>query len=356
MNVLSPYDADQDRSFRDGQRWPWVVLGVFVVLLLIAGGTWMWLRNQVDPSGGPGREVRVHVEEGMSVEEIGKLLERQGVIESATVFRYYARLNGTDSIQAGEYTLRQRESLGRVLDVLGAGAKVQNIPLTVPEGLTLKQIADKVGELPGRSASRFLEVAGSGEVRSQYQPPGSTNLEGLLLPETYFLDPDDDEMAILRRMVTAFDEAATSRGIVAAAQRFNLTPYQTVIVASMVEREARVPDERGKVARVIYNRLQEGMRLQIDATVLYAIGETRDVVLFSDLEIDSPYNTYQIDGLPPGPIASPGRASLEAAFSPVPGPWLYYVLSDENGRHTFATTSEEFGRALAEARAKGLAG
>jgi UPF0755 protein len=330
---------------------------VIVLVLLLAAAAVVWVRHQIDPPGEPGSEVRIRVEQGMSVDQIGDVLHEKGIIENTRIWRYYARLSGADSIQAGDYSVRQGESMGNVIKILEGGAEVeQGIPLTIPEGLTLKEIADKVGELPGRSAESFLRAAESGAVRSQYQPAESNNLEGLILPETYFLEKDDDETAILRRMVEFFDQTVTSLGISTAAARLGVTPYETIIVASMVEREAKVPEERGQIARVIYNRLENEMRLQIDATVLYAIGEKKDVVLFSDLEVDSPYNTYKVDGLPPGPIASPGKRSLEAALSPTPGPWLYYVLADENGRHAFATTNEEFSRYLAEARRKGLAG
>ncbi|MDQ3978446.1 MAG: endolytic transglycosylase MltG [Actinomycetota bacterium] len=357
MNVLAPYDVDDDRGFREGQRWPWIVLGVIVVVLLVIVAALIWVRGQVNPSGDPGPPIRIRVEQGMSVDEIGSLLEDKGIIKSASVWRYYARLNGADSIQAGDYTIRQGESMGEVIKILEGGAEVeQGIPLTIPEGLTLKEIAAKVAELPGRSADAFLRAAESGTVRSQYQPANSNNLEGLILPETYFLGKDDDETAILRRMVETFDQAATELGLVTGAARNRVTPYEVVIIASMVEREARLPEERGQISRVIYNRLANDMRLQIDATVLYALGERKNVVLFSDLEVNSPYNTYKVDGLPPGPIASPGRKALEAAISPAPGPWLYYVLIEENGKHAFATTNEEFARNLAEARRKGLAG
>ena len=357
MNVLAPYDLEGERGFREGQRWPWIVLGVLVVLLLLAVAFAVWVRGQVNPGGEPGSPVRIRVEQGMSVDEIGELLEEKGIIKSATVWRYYARLKGADSIQAGDYTIAQGESMGEVVRILEGGAEIEKgIPLTIPEGLTLKEVAGKVGELPGRSADAFLRAAESGVVRSQYQPASSNNLEGLILPETYFLNKEDDETAILRRMVEAFDEAATAAGLVNGAARQRVTPYEVVVIASMVEREARLPEERGQIARVIYNRLANNMRLQIDATVLYALGERKNVVLFSDLEVNSPYNTYKVDGLPPGPIAAPGRKSLEAAISPVPGPWLYYVLIEESGRHAFSTSNDEFSRDLAEARRKGLAG
>jgi UPF0755 protein len=155
-------------------------------------------------------------------------------------------------------------------------------------------------------------------------------------------------------MVESFDALATRLDISSAAARLGVTPYQAVVVASMVEREARVDEDRGKVARVIYNRLAAEMPLQIDATIQFALGKQKDVLLFSDLEIDSPYNTYKVAGLPPGPIASPGQESLAGALAPTPGAWLYFVVIDENGHHAFADTLAEHNRNVALAEQKGV--
>lgn len=359
MNVLAPYDLDtDDEHFREGSRWPWIVVGGLVAVLLLFGAVWLWVSHQIDPPGKPGAAVQVRVEKGMSIGDIGSLLERNGVISSSTVFKFYVKLKGSTSVEAGDYTLHKHESMGTVLKILGGGAKSteKQVTLTIPEGLTLKEIAAKVGELPGRSADRFMQLATNGEIRSQYEPANVTSLEGLILPETYFFYPNDDEATILKRMVEAFDQTANELNITAAGAKYKITPYQLVIVASMIEREAKVPEDRPDIAQVIYNRLAKGMRLQIDATVLYALGKHQDVVLFSDRDVDSPYNTYKVDGLPPGPIASPGRASLQAAVAPTQGTYLYYVLVDENGKHGFASTDAQFNQLLAEARRKGLAG
>lgn len=348
-------DIGYDHDFEPRRRWPFVLLALALSGLLLAGLAFSWVQRQLDPSGSPGEAVAVTVSPGMSTADIGDLLEREGVISSATVFRYYAQFTGAGTIQAGNYTVRKGEELSKVFDVLEGGASVETgQPITVPEGLKLGEIAAAVGRLPGRSADRFLEVARSGAVRSRYQPSGSTNLEGLLLPETYFVAPDEDEARILRRMVDAFDKLATELDISGAAGRLGITPYQAVIVASLVEREARVPEDRGPIAQVIYNRLQRGMKLEIDATVLYALGVQKDTVLFKDLEVDSPYNTYKVAGLPPGPIASPGRRALEAALNPTPGPFLYYVVIEENGKHAFAETGAEHNRNIEAAKQKGL--
>lgn len=337
------------------RRWPYLVGAVVLSGLVALVAVVMWYQRHVDPPGRPGAEVAITVEPGMSTGEIGRLLEREGVITSARVFRYFVKFNGLGTVEAGDYTLHRREDMKTVVETLEGGAEVdKGLPLTIPEGLTVPEVAQRVGTLPGRSADRFLQVASSGTVRSRYQPPGATSLEGFLLPETYFFVADDDEEAVLRRMVTAFDDLAARLDIAGASARLGITPAQAVVVASMVEREARVDDDRGRVSRVIYNRLAAGMPMQIDATVQFALGKQKEVLLFTDLEIDSPYNTYRVAGLPPGPIASPGQESLVAALSPTPGDWLYFVVVDEDGRHAFAETLADHNRNIALAEQKGV--
>ncbi|MEA2717188.1 MAG: hypothetical protein QOI56_1087 [Actinomycetota bacterium] len=337
------------------RRWPYLLGAVTLVGFVAFAAVALWFQRNVDPPGKAGPEVNITVAPGMSTTEIGRLLERQGVIASASVFRYYVKLNGLGTVEAGDYTLHRREDMARVVKVLEGGAKVdKGLPLTIPEGLTLPEVANLVGTLPGRTAARFLQVAASGVVTSRYQPPGVTSLEGLLLPETYFFVTADDEVAVLRRMVEAFDALATRLDVTTASARLGVTPYQAVVVASMVEREARVDEDRGKVAQVIYNRLAAGMPMQIDATVQYALGKQKEVLLDRDLLIDSPYNTYKIAGLPPGPIASPGQKSLVAALNPTPGPWIYFVVIDDGGHHAFAETLAEHNRNIAKAAQNGV--
>ena len=337
------------------RRWPYVLGAVFLAGVIALALVAIWYQRNVNPPGKPGAAVSITVAPGMSTDAIGELLEREGVIRSASVFRYYVKLNGLGTVEAGDYTLHRNEDMGTVVKVLEGGAAIdKGLPLTIPEGLTLAQVADLVGGLPGRTADRFLQVAASGVVRSRYQPVGVTSLEGLLLPETYFFATEDDETAILRRMVGAFDSLADRLDITTTASRLGVTPYEAVIIASLVEREARVDEDRGKVARVIYNRVAAGMPLQIDATIQFALGKQKDVLLNQDLEIDSPYNTYKIPGLPPGPIAAPGQESLVAALDPTPGPWLYFVVIDKDGRHAFAQTLAEHNRNVEQAIKNGV--
>ncbi len=332
------------------------VLGCFA-LLGVGGGAWLFHEFTTGSAGKAGSEVIVTVPEGASTQQIAAILDDRKVIGSARMFRLYLRLKGEGSFSAGDYKFTGDLSFGSVVAVLNKGPSTTFARLTIPEGLTLKEIADRVGQLPGRSAATFLEVAGSGAVHSKFQPPGSTNLEGLLFPETYFIDEKDDEVAILARLVDEFDKVASEVGIGDAEARTGVSPYDAAIVASLVETEGKVDADRPKIAEVIYNRLAREMPLQIDATVIYAKGGGRrpnGQVLFKDLEVASPYNTYKVKGLPPTPISAVGRAALKAALSPESGPWLYYVKFETDGTHKFATTGEEHNRNVADARRRGV--
>lgn len=342
-----------ERSGGGGRRAVRVLLVLFVLVLFLVGAASLYVLGQVRGSSG-GPEVAVEIPMGSSTARIAAILDDRGVVSSARLFRLYVRFKGAGPFQAGEYTFREDQSFASVVETLDEGPAVDVTRLTIPEGFTVKQVADRVGRMPNRSAERFLQVAESGQVRSQFQPPGTTNLEGFLLPETYEFDPEDDELAIVTRLVQAFDATAVEIGLDQSQARVGLTPYETIIVASMVEEEAKLAEERGKVARVIYNRIERGETLGIDATLRYGLNRPTEPLRRSDLASDNPYNTRKFKGLPPTPIASPGRLSLEAALNPTPGPWFFYVLADRDGRHAFAVTITEFNRYKAEAQAKGL--
>jgi UPF0755 protein len=337
-------------------RWLAVVGVVVAVVLVLVVAAGLWVRGKIDPSGEPGDEVAVSIPEGTSTSGIAELLADEGIVSDASAFRYYVRFKGGGPFQAGDYTLRRNSAMGDVVAALGEGPEIVFERLTVPEGLTVEEIGARVEDIERFSSERFLELAESGSVRSKYQPEGVDSLEGLLFPDTYQVDPREDEAAVLARMVEQFDEVATQLGYDQAEAKVGLSPYEAIVVASLVESEARVPEDRAKISRVIHNRIERGMLLQIDATVIYARGERREGgrVLFEDLEVDSPYNTYRNPGLPPTPIAVPGRAAMEAALNPEEGDWLYYVKYEEDGSHAFSTTNEEHNRRIAEAKAKGV--
>ncbi|MDQ1437107.1 MAG: hypothetical protein QOK43_736 [Acidimicrobiaceae bacterium] len=347
--VFEPFPEPRRR----GRTAVKAALALAVAVLLVAGAVGVWAKGQISP-GSPGAEVQVVVPRGASTARIAAILDAEGVISNARLFKLYAKYKGEGGFQAGSYQLHKHADFDDVLAVLGKGAKAESQRLTIPEGLTLVQIADRVGRLPGRSAAKFLDLARSGQFTSPYLPAGSTNLEGLLFPSTYELKPTEDEAAILQRMLNVFADVGAQVGLDQSQARVGLTPYQVVIVASMIEREARVAGERGMVARVVYNRLQKGIKLGIDATIRYGVDRPTQPLRKSDLAKDTPFNTRLHAGLPPTPIAAPGEATLQAALNPTPGPWLFYVLADQSGHHTFASTDAEFQRAVAVCRQQKL--
>jgi UPF0755 protein len=328
-------------------------IGILLLLLIAAGvATVVWVNRHLTGSGS-AEVVAVTLPTGAGHATLAKALTKAGAVEDAWLFRHYLDYRGTDPLQVGgQYTFHLHEGYRAALKDLNAGPKVVQVHLTIPEGFDLKQIADAVGKLQGMTAQKFLAAAASGQIRSRYQPANVTSLEGFVFPDTYFVDVGETEAQLLQTMVDRFDEVGDAINL--ATPSSGLTPFQAVVVASMIEKEAKVQQDRAKIARVILNRLNGHMKLQIDATVEYALGVHKAKLLDSDLAVNSPYNTYKIDGLPPGPIASPGKASLLAALNPAPGSWLYYVLISPDGEHAFATTPAEFSKLLAEAQAKGL--
>ncbi|HET6809514.1 MAG TPA: endolytic transglycosylase MltG [Acidimicrobiales bacterium] len=331
-----------------------VVAVVAAVVVVTVGGLALWVNHAVNPGGKRGPAVVVDVPSGASTTGIADRLAAAHVISHPLLFRLYVKVLGGGPFQAGEYSLPKNDSYGDVVASMHRGPLVRR--LTIPEGFTLSQIADRVAALPGHSRAHFLQVARSGEVRSQYQPAGSTELEGVLFPDTYQVQPGETDAQILAQMVARFDAVAGQLGLGTSPQTAGVTPYQAVTVASMVEREAKVPADRGLVAQVVYNRLGRGMRLQVDATVLYALGPGHTDLSAADLDVASPYNTYRVTGLPPTPIASPGRAALEAALNPPKGPYLYYVVVEPDGKEAFSTTLAGQERNISLARSRGLPG
>ncbi len=231
-----------------------------------------------------------------------------------------------------------------VLALAGAGAyallRKHNEPLpevVVYPGFTLAQVAARVGTVPGHSASDFLRLARSGAVRSPYQPGSIHTLAGMLTPGIYDVGPRETNLDLLEQMVGRFDAMARRAGLASAPGAVGKTPYQALVVASLVQREAGLPADRARVARVVYNRLAAGMRLQLDSTVAYAIGCSCRLSL-ADLKVRSPYNTYLVHGLPPTPISTVSAADIEAALHPATGPWLYFVVVGKDGEEAFSAT------------------
>jgi UPF0755 protein len=345
----------QVERFSVRRRVPlWLTFVAIVVVLGLIFGAFgvVWIHRQIDPGGKPGTAASVSIPAGSSTAKIASALSKAGVIHSASVFRYYVKIKSAGPLLPGAYSLPKNSRYDTVIAALSKGPPIVELHVTIPEGFTLEQIAQRVGTLPGLSAAKFLALATNGQIRSMYEPAGVNTLEGLLYPATYDFKAGEDETTILQQMVTTFDQTATSLGIQAGAARLGVTPYQLVIVASIVEREAKLDEDRGPVASVIFNRLAKGTLLQIDSTVMYGQHITDPHQIKT--KVDTPYNTYLHKGLPPTPIASPGTPSLTAAITPPQTSYLYYVLIDPSGKQGFASTSKQFAQLEAEAKAKGL--
>jgi UPF0755 protein len=341
----------------------YTAIGVVVLIAVVVAGLLFWMRGQLDPPGPPGDTVVVAIPSGSTTDSIASLLAEEGVVQNPTVFRYYLRWKGIGEFQAGEYTLAENMSFDEAIAVLEAGpAAVAFGTFTVPEGLTVDETAVRLAD-----QIEGFEVDDMGpaliRLESEWQPPGNESWEGILFPDTYEYGLADEPTEILQRMNVQFDSVARSVGL---DPLMNLDPatawgrgaYDYIIIASMIERESRVPEEYGQVSRVIHNRLGLGMPLGIDATVLYARQlenpDAEGPITDADLALDSPYNTRLNQGLPPTPIAAPGRAALEAALRPTDGNWLYYVLASEDGRHFFTNDYDEFIAQRDKSRAEGL--
>src|SRR6266540_2259191 len=330
--------------------------GVVVFLLLmsvVCGVTFQAYRLTAHrpPKFQPGLPVAFTVHPGDGSRGIGRALERAGVIDSAGRFRAVAEERGLDAaLKPGGYQLKTGMNVDAVIDVLVRGPNL-GPPFTVPEGFTVAQIVERIVAAHRFPRAEVVKALSSPNLDVPFRPKSVRILEGLLFPQTYHIDKQDTPVTVLQQMLDQL-ETVTSRYDLRAAP-LHLTPYQVLVVASIIEREAKVPADRPRIARVIYNRMAAHQKLQIDATVQYALGTSRHLTA-KDLAVDSPYNTYRHEGLPPTPIAAPGEDSIRAALRPAAGPWRYYVLISKDGRHAFTDSAVEFARLKEQARRKGL--
>lgn len=329
-------------------------LSLVIALLLFAGviGAGAWAvshyRTCREAVPGPHRPVDFTVEEDTPAREVLEGLHDRGVIPCAG-FVGDLLLRGTgkaDQIRAGSFELTTGMTLDAALEILTTPPpEVPTVELVIPEGFRLTQIAERVHEDLGISAKRFLKEVRSGRyVLPPYLPEGSETPEGFLFPKSYeFVEDGLTPRLVARRLLEQFGAEAESLPF-DRTEQLGVSPYELVIIASMIEEEAGVDRDRKLIAGVIYNRLRIGMALGIDATLLYDDPTPDGELSSSDLEFDSPYNTRIHAGLPPTPIASPGERSLRAALDPADTDFLYYVLCGADGHHKFALTLGEHNR------------
>jgi UPF0755 protein len=327
---------------------------VFVVILtgLATAGYFAYrhvprfLREAVPPpvseTAPAGQEVIVTIPKGATLSQVGAILQENRVISSRLVFRLVALIRGEQrNIKAGDYALKTGSDAGEVLDQLISG-KTIIFSLTVPEGYNIFQIADLLQQGGFMSRQEFFALAKDPDFLKQLKVDG-TSLEGFLFPDTYFLRPTEksDGRLIIRKMVQRFFEVY-DKHVRPTAEENGWSPGEVVTLASLIEKEARASEHK-LVSAVFHNRLRQKIRLQSDPTVIYGLKAMGEKITKEDLNRQHPYNTYQNAGLPPGPIACPGKASLIAAVNPEPVDYLYFVAKND-GSHQFSSTLQEHNR------------
>jgi len=325
-----------------------LVLVVLAAVVAIAGALWVRGRVTAPYKGYDAAEVYVEIPPGEPTLAIGRRLVEAGVIRDEWTFRLSWRWYGRGrTLKAGEYRFAEPMTPAAVLDRIARG-EVVLIPITFPEGLTIEEMAALFARHEFGTAADFIAAAGDPSPIRELDADADT-LEGYLFPDTYHLPRRTTAAQLVDRMVARFQSVFRPEWAEAAAAR-GLTVRQLVTLASLVEKETALADERTIVAAVYHNRLRLGMPMQADPTVIYALkrlGRWDGNIRRADLQVDSPYNTYRYSGLPPGPIAAPGRASIEAAANPADSPYLYFV-SRNDGSHVFSATLDEHNRAVRE--------
>jgi UPF0755 protein len=324
------------------------VLAILAVLAAAAAAWWTWTRLTTPHRGFAESEVFVSFPPGTSVARIGDELARAGVVSDALTLRIAARLSGSDRrLQAGEYRFSDAATAFDVVARLARG-DVYTLQVTFPEGLTAEEMAG-IFERNGLGPAADFERAAADRSAMAGLDPTAATLEGYLFPDTYALPRVTRAPDVVAAMVARFTHVFDAEMRREAAER-GMSPHDVVTLASLIEKETGAVAERPLVSAVYHNRLKLGMPLQCDPTVIYALrrlGRWRGNLTRDDLQVNSPYNTYRHAGLPPGPIASPGRTSLEAALRPADVKHLYFV-SRNDGTHVFASTLAEHTRNVQE--------
>lgn len=319
---------------------------VLVVIILLVGSCIYYINNLGNPLNTENTQIlAVSIPQGSGTNAIGQILQDNNIISSASKFKLLSKIEGNDGkYKAGEYSLSPAMTVQQIMGIIISGES-NTSRFTIPEGLTVKQTAEKLASKNLINTDAFMSEIQSGNFDYKFMtllPNNENRLEGFLYPETYDTYTTSSEHDIINRMLSQFDKLVIDEYYTRAGE-MGYDMYKIITIASLIERETLVSSEKPTVASVIYNRLSINMPLQIDATVQYALPEHKDRLDYKDLQIDSPYNTYQNTGLPPGPICSPSIDSIKAALYPGDTNYYYYVLSAEkNGSHKFSNTYEEF--------------
>ena len=329
-----------------------VAVSILLVYLAISKGFAYGKEFIVDQDNTkrPPRDILLRIPDGSDAQAIGEILEKEDLTTSAFVFYLQARLNGTYKLfKPGEYLLNANMSINEIMEILQEGQNVADngdLKVTIVEGLTNKQIAEYLEAEGLFTAEEFLAECANGEYPHSFLVNAPVReekrLEGYLFPDTYNLPPNPTPRDLIMRMLNRFDDVLTD-SMQARAVELNLSIDDVIVIASIIEKEIKVPEERALCAAVIYNRLEQGKRLEMCSTILYALDKRKDRLYDSDLQVDSPYNTYRNGGLPAGPISNPGAASIVAALEPANVDFVYFVVrNEETGEHFFTASFDEF--------------
>lgn len=326
---------------------------ILALAVLVFGGYFVWDRastflagvGEVPDYTGPGKvAVTVTIPEGSSLDDIGAVLLKADVIKSSKAWDAAVRAEPrATSVQPGRYLMQTQMKAVDALNLLiNPGESRVRAQFTVPEGLRLS--AQVTSLVKGTKIKKSSYEKALDDPKGLGLPAYAKNRpEGFLFPDTYELTADATATSTLRQMVSQYKNVTDDMGLEAAAKKLGRSPYEVLIVASIIEREVNQDQYRAKVAQVIYNRLDEGMKLGLDSTVIYAEDLKTNTTTEKDQASKSPYNTYRYKGLPPGPISAPGEAALQAAANPEKGDWRYFVtVNFKTGETKFATTEAEF--------------
>jgi UPF0755 protein len=346
-----PEEAPRKRHQRKRRRKVTWILGATALILVVIASYYEIESNALLASSS-GTAI-VTVSGGESASSVFGAMASEGIIGSASMMRLYTLLHGTPTILQGSYQIHRGTSFSQAFKALSAGPNV--IPIDVPAGFTFKEIVNRVGAYgANRVADEMARAASSGAVRSAFEPPSVNDLEGLVAPGRYLITPASTGAQVLRSMVHRFSVLAAAHGLTPTTTSNGLDAYHLVIASSIVEKEGYYNVNMPKVARVIYNRLAKGMALQMDSTILYALGRDGGRVTTGDLAVRSPYNTYLNTGLPPTPTCMSSGAAMNAVMHAPSGSWLYFVLINKAGVEAFSNTYAQQLANEAIARAAGL--
>lgn len=329
-----------------------IVLSISLALVLTACGVSNRDYQAKDPNNTTG--IVLEIPAGSTTKSIGKLLEAQGVILNENAFiSTVKKLSAANELKAGKYQFNQSMSVEEIVQMIAKGqVYADRAKVVIPEGYEVRQIVDRLEKagLIDRAVFENELINGKFDYPFITSLDRSTKLEGYLFPATYQFDKGISEHDIIDQMLKTFDHAF-DQAYYEKAKSLNMSVEEVITLASIIEREAMVPEERPIVSSVFHNRLDKPMRLQSCATVQYILGERKEVLSIKDTQIKSPYNTYRIDGLPPAPIASPGKAAIEAALNPAQTDYLYFVTTNNgDGSHYFSRTLEEHNAAILKSK------